>query len=148
MKDDLKSFMLFFTFFVVLAEFMTSFILYGAYTSANTFPNQSLLSPWTAYGTARTALGGQATGIGSGIINALKDGIAWNITIVGFYQYNVASYFLGAITSFGGLVNFPFTYVPYPYTTLFEILFWATFGIMLVFGIQIFGSGAKSGRGA
>lgn len=144
LRDDLGSFMLFFMFFVVLAEFMSSFVLYGAYASANEFPSYSLLSYSDALSVALSQYGSHITGLFY-FVNYFTNGIA-HIVAAFIFVYNVFDYLYLAITWFIGLINFPFTYIPYPFNTLLTVLYYGTFGILLLFAVRIASSGMQRGR--
>lgn len=142
MNKDPRSLFMFLIFFVTGADFFASTLLSGAYSKTNKFPNAGFYLNYSfAYNMAVGSFGGTPTGFFA-FVNIFIKPIQFVISMF-VYAYNVLNFLYLSIIWLFNLINYPFTYIPPPLNVPIEIVFYATFGLAILTGITILGSGLR-----
>lgn len=145
MKTQPREMMQAFAFFVILSELMASLVAYGTFTNQSQFPQiSSYLGVQNVWSQAINLIGGEATGIGAGVINVVKMFFA-GILFLPLEIYQVFAYVFAVVNWFFLLVDFPFKHVPFPLNNFFQIMFYAFIGIALIYSVNVWNSGVRNG---
>lgn len=142
MNKDPRSLFMFLIFFVTFSDFFASALLSGSFSKTNKFPNAgTYLNYSNAYGTAVSSFGGTPTGFWA-FVNIFIKPTQFIISVF-VYMYNALDFFYLSIVWLFNLINYPFTYIPAPFNTPIQIIFYAIFGLAILTGITIVGSGLR-----
>lgn len=132
-----------FSVFVLITDFVVSFILYGKFTSSNPFPTVTQYFNYgNAWAQAVNDLGGNWSFLGFSLsfIQYLPIGVLSAF----IFLYNVFTFLYLSVSWFLTMITYPFSLMYYPVNVLFEAIIYLMFGIAIAFGIRIAMSGLEN----
>ena len=143
MKTDPRSLILSFAFFTIFTDFVLDMAEYSTFTLSNTFPAISTyLNYSTAWTTALNDLGGNWSFLG------------YSFTFIEYFFVGILSLFIFIVNIFTWIflsISWIFTFIFYPYSllpsplnSLFQLSLYVSIGIALLFSIRILYTGLSN----
>jgi hypothetical protein len=143
MRTSPRDIIMGFSVFVVLTDFVVSFILYGKFVSSNPFPSVAVYFNYgNAWATATNDLGGAWSFLGFSL--SFFENFFIGILSLFVFIFNVFDFLYLSVSWFLGMITYPFSLMYYPVNVLFEAIIYLMFGVSIAFALRIAWSGLES----